>query len=134
MADFVDVTVDVPVEIWSPGGQLFSLRNEAVHEVTKEHTGVVGRFLKVETFRLHQHREDVVPLETFRLLHIVAVYILKGEASIDGPETELGSGGLTLAQQTRSHPQSWRFLNDGCSTTSSGRSMSREYSNRAKQA
>ena len=89
MADCVDVKVDIPVKIWSPGGKLFSLRNEAVHEVTEEHTGMVCRFLKVETFRLHQRCQDVVPLEAFRLLHIVTVDVLKGEVSIDGPETGL---------------------------------------------
>ena len=65
MADGVDVTADVPVEVWSPGGKLLSLRNETAHEFTKEGARVVGRFLEVETLHLHQHRQDVVPLQTF---------------------------------------------------------------------
>jgi len=79
MSDSVDVTVDVSVEILSPGRQLLSLRDEAVREITKERSGVVTGLLEVETFRLHQHCQDVVPLETFRLLHIVTKDILEGE-------------------------------------------------------
>ena len=86
MTDSVDVTVDVFVEIWSPGRELLSLRNEAVHEISKEHTGIVSRFLEVETILLHQHRQDVVPLQTFRLLYVVTEDILKGMVLIGGSE------------------------------------------------
>lgn len=87
MADTVDVTVDVPVEVWSPGGQLLSLRNETAHEITEERASVISGFLEVETFLLHQHRQDVVPLQTFRLLHIVTVDVLKMPELIGGSET-----------------------------------------------
>ena len=79
MADSVNVTADVFVETWSPGWELLSLRNEAVHEIAKEQSGVVARSLEIETILLHQDRQDIVPLQTFRLLHIVAEDILKGE-------------------------------------------------------
>ena len=79
MADSVDVTIGVSVEIWSPGRQLLPLRDETVYEVAKQRPGVVTRFLEVETLRLHQHRQDVVSFQTFRLLHVVAKDILIGE-------------------------------------------------------
>jgi len=64
MTDSVDVTVDVAVEVWSPGRQFLPLRDKAVHEIAKQFSGMVARFLEVETIRLHQHRQDVVPLQT----------------------------------------------------------------------
>ena len=82
MADSIDVTVDVAVEVRSPGWQLLSLCNEAVHEIAEEYTGMVSRFLKVEVFLFHQHRQDVVPLEAFRLLYVVAIDILKGGSQL----------------------------------------------------
>ena len=87
MADSVDVTVDVFVEVWAPGRKFLPLCDETVHEIAKDLSGVVARFLEVETILLHQHRQDVVPVESFRLLYIVAEDILKGRESIGGSGT-----------------------------------------------
>jgi len=64
-ADAVEVLVGISVDLWSPGRQLLPFLHEALHEIPEELASAVSRLLEGVAILLHQHREDVVPLQTF---------------------------------------------------------------------